>query len=170
MANTSVNEILKYRLFLSAEEIRQLTGWPESMVQDYLNTLNNFITLAGTLDVTTSSTEQTASDLLEHEELAEAHGSNGDIVGFLDLADETVVGLVKRMALLSDAIGSTASVTVSDVEPAPADYSETHVQALVDLANANKTVINQLVSDFNAAVTVLNSLITSSKDSGQMSS
>lgn len=106
--------------------------------------------------------------LSDHELLESAHGSNGDIVGFNDLADETVVGLVKRMTLISDAIASVVNVSVADASAAPAAYSQAHSQELVDLSNANKLAINTLVTDFNNAVTLLNSLITESKTSGQM--
>jgi hypothetical protein len=107
--------------------------------------------------------------LSAHELLEEAHGSNGVIVGFDDLADETTQGLVKRMTVLADAIASTAGVAVADASVAPAAYSQAHSQELVDLSNANKAAINTLVTDFNNAVIVLNNLIALSKTSGQMS-
>lgn len=50
MASISVNRILKRGLILSAEEIKQLTGWPDAMVQDYLNILDNLTAIASTLD------------------------------------------------------------------------------------------------------------------------
>ena len=109
-----------------------------------------------------------ADNLDEHELLKTAHGSNGDIVGFLDLADEATVGLVKRMVSLADAVASTASVVVANASVAPAAYSQAHSQSLVDLSNANKAAINILVTDLNNAVTVLNNLIAKSKTSGQM--
>lgn len=109
-----------------------------------------------------------ASNLSNHESLEEAHGSNGVIVGFDDLAVEETVGLVKRMVALADAVASTASVVVADASTAPAAYSQAHSQELVDLSNANKAAINTLVTDFNNSVTVLNNLIARSKDSGQM--
>ena len=37
-------------LVLSAAEIKQLTGWTDPMVEDYLNILENLITLAGSID------------------------------------------------------------------------------------------------------------------------
>lgn len=107
--------------------------------------------------------------LSAHELLEEAHGSNGNIVGFNDFADEATQGLVKRMALLADAISSTVSVAQADVGAAPAAYSQAHSQTLVDLSNDNKAAINILVTDFNNAVIVLNNLIAQSKSSGQMS-
>lgn len=109
-----------------------------------------------------------ANNLITHEELEEAHGSNGVIVGFDDIADEAKQGLVKRMAVLADAIASTVEVVQANASAAPATYSQTHSQELVGLSNANKAAINTLVTDFNNAVTVLNDLIARSKTSGQM--
>lgn len=37
-------------LVLSASEIRELTGWSDAMVEDYLNILSNLITLADSID------------------------------------------------------------------------------------------------------------------------
>lgn len=109
-----------------------------------------------------------AENLATHEELEEAHGSNGNIVGFDDLADETTQGLVKRMAALTDAAQSTVEVVVDDALAAPVAYSQAHSQSLADLSNANKAAINTLVTDLNNAILVLNDLIAKSKASGQM--
>tara|TARA_R110002073_G_scaffold614_2_gene4878 strand:- start:559 stop:1143 length:585 start_codon:yes stop_codon:yes gene_type:complete len=114
------------------------------------------------------SIQLNATNLSNHELLEEAHGSNGNIVGFDDLADETTQGLVKRMTALADAVASTVEVVQADASAAPATYSQAHSQELVDLSNANKAAINTLVTDFNNAVTVLNNLIARSKTSGQM--
>ena len=38
------------RLVLSASEIKQATGWGDAMVEDYLNILNDLITLANAID------------------------------------------------------------------------------------------------------------------------
>ncbi len=117
----------------------------------------------------TEGIQLNAANLSGHESLKTAHGSNGDIVGFDDFADETTQGLVKRMALIADAIASTVDVAQDDASAAPAAYSQAHSQELVDLSNANKVAINLLVTDFNNAVAVLNNLIAESKTAGQMS-
>lgn len=39
------------RLFLSAEEIKQLTNWPYEMVEDYLNILRDLVLLASNIDI-----------------------------------------------------------------------------------------------------------------------
>ena len=109
-----------------------------------------------------------AENLVVHEGLEEAHGSNGNVVGFDDLADETTQGLVKQMAAISDAVQSAVAVAVADVIAAPVAYSQAHSQSLTDLSNANKAAINTLVTDLNNAIVVLNELIANSKTSGQM--
>lgn len=115
-----------------------------------------------------SAIQVNTANLLAHELLEIAHGSNGSIVGLDDLADETTQGLVKRMISLSDAVASVVSVVVADVSAAPATYTQSHSQELVDLSNANKAAINALVTDMNNAIIVLNNLILESKNTGQM--
>lgn len=98
----------------------------------------------------------------------QAHGSNGDIVGFDDLATETINGLVRRMAQVSNAVQSSVNVSEPDASAAPAAYDQAQIQELVDLSNANKAAINQLVTDFNNAVVQLNALLQEGRDKGQM--
>lgn len=38
-------------LILSAHELKAMTGWPDALVEDYLNLLDNFITIGGLLDI-----------------------------------------------------------------------------------------------------------------------
>lgn len=141
----------------------------ETIVQVNIN-IEGISVNADNISINALAIQNNADNLASHESLESAHGSNGDIVGFDDLADETTQGLVKRMAVLADAIASTAGVVVDDANAAPAAYSQAHSQELVDLSNANKAAINTLVTDFNNAVTVLNNLIARSKTSGQMTS
>lgn len=120
------------------------------------------------LNSTIVKVDTNTQDLIDHEVETGAHGSNGVIVGFNDVADEATYGLVKRMITLSDAVASTASVVVADASAAPAVYTQSHSQELVDLSNANKAAINSLVTDLNNAIIVLNNLILESKNTGQM--
>ena len=103
-----------------------------------------------------------------HVNAFQAHGSNGDIVGFNDTADEATVGLVRRMALIADAVDTTVDIVTSDIGAAPATYDQTYTQSVTDLTNENKAAINQLASDLNDAIAVLNSLLSESQTSGQM--
>lgn len=104
----------------------------------------------------------------EHAAAEEAHGSNGVIVGFGDLADETTVGLVKRMAAIANASNSLVNIGTADIAAAPAAYNQAYIQTIATLTNENKAAINQLATDLNAAISVLNDLLAQSKSSGQM--
>lgn len=131
--------------------------------------IQDIATNESNITINAQSIAQNAQNLADHEVLEEAHGSNGVIVGFGDLADELTVGLVNRMALLSDAVDTLVNITTPDVGAAPAAYNQTYTQSVTDLTNENKAAINQLASDLNDAIAVLNNLLANSKTSGQMS-
>lgn len=109
-----------------------------------------------------------ANSLDAHVNASQAHGSNGDIVGFNDTANESTVGLVARMASIADAVETTVDITTADIGAAPAAYDQVYTQSVTDLTNENKAAINQLASDLNDAIAVLNNLLAESKTSGQM--
>ena len=111
-----------------------------------------------------------ATNLTTHEALTIAHGSNGDVVGKLDLATESLVGLVKQMDLVSDAVASTVAVASADVAAAGATYDQTYTDTIVTLVNETKADLNTLTTDLNAVITVVNTLLADSKTSGQMNS
>lgn len=111
---------------------------------------------------------QNKTNLEDHEALTTAHGSNGDIVGKSDLATETLVGLVKQMGLIADAVASTVSVTSSDIAAAPAAYDQTYTDTVKTLANETKADLNTLVTDVNNAITKINAIFAESITSGQM--
>ena len=122
------------------------------------------------------------NNLVEHESLESAHGSNGDIVGFNDLATDLLFGLVKQMLLVTDAnesnvnidspnatvstvnvvspnaIVSTVSVASPDVALAPAAYNQTFTDTIVTMVNELKGDVNQLVSDVNPSATLSNEI------------
>ncbi len=106
--------------------------------------------------------------LTAHTSANTAHGSNGDIVGKSDTATESFAGLVQRMANITDATATAASVVVADVVAAPATYNQAYTQTIADLANANKSAINTIATDLNAAIGKLNDLLANSRTSGQM--
>ncbi len=109
-----------------------------------------------------------ANSLDTHVNASQAHGSNGDIVGFNDTATESTVGLVARMASIADAVETTVDIITADIGAAPAAYDQAYTQSVTDLTNENKAAINQLASDLNDAIAVLNNLLAESKTSGQM--
>lgn len=111
-----------------------------------------------------------AENLENHEALKEAHGSNGKIVGFEDLAAVLLVGLVKQMELVNDAVVSSVSVASPDatistvsvdspsVDSAPAAYDQAFTDTIVTLVNELKSDTNQLVSDVNPSAILSNEL------------
>ncbi|QZI87774.1 hypothetical protein PODOV050v2_p0009 [Vibrio phage 66E30.1] len=109
-----------------------------------------------------------ANSLDAHVNASQAHGSNGDIVGFNDTATESTVGLVARMASIAYAVETAVDITTADIGAAPAAYDQAYTQSVTDLTNENKAAINQLASDLNDAIAVLNNLLAESKISGQM--
>lgn len=116
------------------------------------------------------SIDQLTISLNSHISRSEAHGSNGDIVGFNDLAEEAKRGIVKRMALIADAVDTAVNITTTDIPAAPAVYDQAYMQLVADLTNENKAAINSIASDLNSAILVLNNLLSESKSSGQMTS
>ena len=58
MADPTTASLLR-RLVLSAIEVREMTGWPAAMTEDYLNILDDIITLASNIDTNTDNVEFT---------------------------------------------------------------------------------------------------------------
>ena len=53
-------------LVLSAVEIKSITNWPDALVEDYLNIINNIVTLAGEIDdITEKKIEETETDFTD---------------------------------------------------------------------------------------------------------
>lgn len=134
------------------------------IVQNALGIAQNAVNIQANVDAILFLTNA----LDTHVNAFQAHGSNGDIVGFNDTADETTVGLVRRMALIADAVDTTVNIVTTDIGTAPATYDQTYTQSVTDLTNENKAAINQLASDLNDAIAVLNNLLSESQTSGQM--
>ena len=120
--------------------------------------------------INTTGIATNVTNLTTHEALTIAHGSNGDVAGKLDLATESLVGLVKQMDLVSDAVASTVAVASADVAAAGATYDQTYTDTIVTLVNETKADLNTLTTDLNAVITVVNTLLADSKTSGQMNS
>lgn len=145
--NTSDIEANRQSILVNSQAITQNTIDIEANVQA-------IISLSQAVDVHVSSSE--------------AHGSNGDIVGFNDAALETTLGLVKRMAAIEFASETSVSIVTPDIGTAPLAYDQAYTQSVTNLANESKAAINQLALDLNDAISVLNNLLAESKTSGQM--
>lgn len=160
-ANKEAIETNALAIAQNAEDIAANT---ESIIQNAMAISKN----ASDIAANASAIVLLANSLDNHVNAFQAHGSNGDIVGFNDLADETTCGLVKRMTSIADAVDSTVDITTADIGTAPATYDQAYTQSVTDLTNENKAAINQLASDLNDAIEVLNNLLAESKTSGQM--
>ena len=91
-------------------------------------------------------------------------------VTFDDIATPSIYGVVKKMALVNNAIASVVSVVSPDVLAAPVAYSQVHIDTIVSLINELKAGVNQLVVDVNLDAVQFNELLTNSKLTDQMSS
>ena len=113
-------------------------------------------------NITTNATNITtnATNLTNHEGLTEAHGSNGDVVGFLDLATTSTVGLVLEAVAVTDGVDSTVAVTSADA---------TDLATVITLANELKAGVNTLVTDVNLMNTQFNDLLARLRTSGVLS-
>ncbi len=147
----------------------------EEVDQELLNTNASLTTTIDALNINTTNLDVTIgalntdiANLDTHENETIAHGSNGDIIGALDVAEETIAGLVEQMALISDAVASTVSVDSADILAAPVGYDQSHIETIRDLANETKADLNTLVTDVNNAITTINDLLAGSINSGQM--
>lgn len=156
-------------LYLSAKQIKEGTGWPDFMIDDYLTNFTNSQIVASGTDNNIASIEQNAINLTNHENLTSAHGVTGNNVGTEDFATDLIGGVVLLAELVSDAVNSTQTITLTDIAAAPSAYDQTYTQTLADMANDTKAKHNQLVIDLNAVVTQLNDLIAKSKTAKQMS-
>ncbi len=50
-------------LILSAGDVKELTGWSDAMIEEWLNILRNIVLLASTADVNVDQIEQNTSDI-----------------------------------------------------------------------------------------------------------
>lgn len=55
-------------LVLSAAEIKALTNWPDPIVEDYLNIINNFANIAVIIDVNEESITSQINEILQDKE------------------------------------------------------------------------------------------------------
>lgn len=164
IAITANKEAIEENAIAIAENTEDIEANTNAIIQNALAISQNSINITANANAIVLL----ANSLDTHVNAFEAHGSNGDIVGFDDLADEATVGLVKRMANIADAVDTTVNITTADIGPAPVAYDQIYTQSVTNLTNENKAAINQIASDLNDAIAVLNNLLAESKTSGQM--
>lgn len=136
------------------------------LIDDTIDTLEEAIIQ---ILINVDDIQENSDNLSNHESLTEAHGSNGDIVGFNDIADEVNFGLVKRMVIILDLALSAVNITTPDIGTAPGTYNQAYTQSIADLTNECKASINALANDLNVVIQTFNLLLQRGKDANQMS-
>lgn len=174
-------------LVLSAGEVSKLTGWPESMVEEWLNLLINTTLLAtstdtnidgistnkanistNTANISTNTTNisTNATTISDHISATSAHGATGNVIGTGNTTSTGTRGPVFLAAAVANATASSVSVTSPDASAAPVAYDQAQNQELVDLSNELKADVNTLVSNLNSAITQVNALLATLRTSG----
>ncbi|MCP4830580.1 MAG: hypothetical protein GY886_00010 [Gammaproteobacteria bacterium] len=153
----------------SAKEIKEGTGFSDTMVDDYLTMFENFVLLANSEDSVIVEIGELTVVVTNHIENDSAHGVDGENVGTKNYCSASTGGVVNLAALVANADLSEVDV-IKSVNDAPVLYSQEQVQKIVDLVEELKDSVNQLTSDLNATTTQLNELITNSKTAKQMAS
>lgn len=156
-------------LALSANEIRELTNWPDAMVEDYVNIIRNLLLIAGAVDEEDNALDELIVVVDVHIASIDAHGVTGSNIGTGDIPTLSLGGAVFLAQLVNDAVDSIVSVTNPDASVAPVAYDQTQIQEIVDLTNEMKGDINTLVTDVNNTITQLNDLFSKMKTANQMS-
>jgi len=97
MANPLIPESFR-GLVLSAADLRQLTGWPDPLIEDYLNIYNNLLTLANIVNqkndivkiVTNVEFADSPYDIVDSNDIEEIvfDTTDGDIVANLPAGSE----------------------------------------------------------------------------------
>lgn len=179
MATTSTRQQLM-TLNLSARQLKDMSRnsgaeWSDEIVNEWLNNLQNSITVANSSDANIDSIEQNAIDIAinaanfeAHDQSTTEHGVLGNNVGDENFCSELIGGVVLLMELVNDAIQSNSIITLVDILPAPAAYNQAYTETLRQMANQTKLAHNNLIVDFNNAVIQINDLIAKSKTARQM--
>ena len=99
-------------LVLSAIEIKSLTGWPDAMVEDYLNILDNLISLAEAIDENDTDNVDISNSILSSALLPLKYQPTSDTVS----ADYSTAGDQILLCSNSDRVTVTLSDTPDDFE------------------------------------------------------
>lgn len=127
----------------------------------------NATTAQGAADTAQQAANGINQTFSEHAQSNNAHGANGNVVGFNDLATTETVGLVLQAA----AVATMEAITPANAEPiddAPDEYDPEHSQSLVDLTAQILGELQALASAINSNTETLNNLINNLKSAGVM--
>lgn len=94
------------RLGLSAQELKEITNWPDALIEDYLSILRSLIQLAGFIDI----------DIAEVEELREwlssVEGENAVRFAFLTNSVSQLFNSFQEIAVLRSTVGQLQAKVV----------------------------------------------------------
>lgn len=179
MATLTTRQMLR-TLNLSARQLKDMTRasgaeWSDEIVNEWLNNLQNSVTVANSSDANISSIDQNTIDIStnatnfeEHNTSTTEHGVTGNNVGDENFCTELIGGVVLLMELVANAASSSETIALADIAAAPAAYNQSYIQTLATMANETKLRHNNMLSDLNNAITQLNDLISKSQTAKQM--
>lgn len=178
------DESLKAPLASNQQNIRREMlpkEWSAALVLDYLDKseygdeLSQRVLQTGqatyqlqvTVEELVIDVSEIADNLTYHVLQTSTHGATGNIIGSGDFAQESTTGVAYKALAVADAVASSVAITSPDAAAAPATYSQSQIQGIVDLVNELKSALAQLVSDHNGAVSTVNSSLQTERDAQQ---
>lgn len=179
---------------ISARQLKEITGWPDKLVDDYLTILDNTIEIVENLNLATGQIEQNTLDIAQN---AAAIATNAAAIATnaaniaTNTANITTVtnnfnthnssssqhGVTGNNVGTGDfATSGTGGVVLEAVNVADAVLSTvsvtspdaTDLPSVITLANEMKGDLNQLVTDTNNGLTQLNDFLAANQAANQM--
>lgn len=98
MPDPSTSEQLK-GLYLSAADLRSLTDWPEALIEDYLNLLENIVLLGEEIDTNTDGSQLIYSLFANINKLK---GTIGQTYAYVKNVEQSTVSNSKLMSVIND--------------------------------------------------------------------
>lgn len=115
-------------LILSAQDLRSLTDWPDALIEDYLNILDNIITVSNLTDIETDEyyaitlvTSDTTLALTNHTILVDATAADINITLLSALAQEGKEFIIKKI----DSSDNVVNILTTGAETIDGDASQT---------------------------------------------
>lgn len=111
-------------LILSAGDVKELTGWSDSMIEEWLNILRNIVLLASTTDINIDQIEQNTSDISTNATNISTNATNistnsGDITN-LQNNKANIIGTPTTNAIVTQTAGGdiqNSGDLISDLVP-----------------------------------------------------
>lgn len=177
-ANLSYDDVSRWSGFTSPVMVNDYLGIGEATnlifaavdqnSEDIESNRDSITANAEAIELNREDIDLNATNLAAHILDESAHGVTGVVVGTEDFCTDLIGGVVLLMETVSDAVASTAEVTIIDVPNAELSYSDAYANQQTDLINDVKAKHNALLADLNLAIIQFNDLIAKSKIAKQM--